>query len=126
MNNLNQYRHWYLYCKGWYKKTDIIEDLKVIQSHWCGIEKVHLTEYDILSVMMTIVHKHIHSKNDFFRFIDNSLKGNVRFVGGSENDDQIRRMILSAKSIIGMAKKEDIDGELGEPDFNILPKRENF
>lgn len=124
-NSLNTHRHWYLYCKGWYKRTDIVKDLAIIQSRWSGIDANHITEYDVLSVVLTILHKHIKTKSDFFRFINNSLEGNVKYVGGTSNDGHIKRMLLSAKSIIAATHMSDIDGELGEPDFSILPKNEN-
>lgn len=120
-NNLNTYRHWYLYFKGWYKKTNIIEDLKKIQSNWSGIDERHISKYDVLSVVTSILYPHL-SKDKFFKFIDDSLKENTRFVGGSVNSCHIERMIYSAKSILSKVDKDSIDGDLGYPDFSILPK----
>ena len=125
MNNLNTYRHWYLYCKNWYKKTDIVEDLKEIQSNWSGIDKDHISEYDVLQIILDVVWPHIVNKYQFIAFMDNQLEGNTRFIGGTPEDGHIKRVILSAKSMISMASVETISGELGEPDYSILPKKDD-
>jgi hypothetical protein len=123
MNNLNTYRHWYLYCKGWYLKTDIIEDLKVIQSHWSGIAVEHLTDNDVLQVMLDVVWPHIVNKYHFTEFMSNQLEDNIFILMNKDKAyGQIERILLSARAIIMRADEESISGKLGEPDYSILPK----
>ena len=82
LEDKNYNRHIYLYCKGWYKQTDIIEDLRIICAERCGsysiryndvsneeeIEKCKVSVNDVITVLTNIVWKYI--KENEYLFIE--------------------------------------------------------
>jgi hypothetical protein len=81
-NNCN--RHIYLYTKHWYKRTDIIEDLKLICAERCGnynpkyinvnntreVNECKVSSSDTLTVILNIVEKYIKADTSNRFFID--------------------------------------------------------
>jgi len=71
--NINSETHFYLYAKGHYKKTNILEDLRKIQSERCGIKFEHTSDTDALSTLTDLAFKHImesgNPKYEFDKFL---------------------------------------------------------
>ena len=119
---INPYSHFYLYAKGHYKKGDKIEDLKKIQSSFCGVDHRYLTEHDLMQILIPLAYKHISQNESLFynllSYIDpNSLinmysKDNYNFQNG---------LINGILSTLRWIHPKDIEGELAEADKNILP-----
>lgn len=124
---LNNHRHFYLYAKGHYKTTETLTDLKVIQGHWAGIDPEHLTKRDVAHMLLEIARPHIIknelSFRDFVKYLDPaylwSFPAFVKEVG--ENYDYQGAIIHCCLSFLQGARVDEIDGELGEPDPQILP-----
>ena len=114
MNNL---RHFYLYAKGWYKRTDVIDDLKIIQGNWCGIEPKYITASDVASQLAHLAYRHINNEYFFVKFI-NDLSQKV--------DSWNLNIINTSLSTLKFIGKEDLPFDLGEPDYELLPEKYNF
>jgi hypothetical protein len=103
-------RHLYLYAKEWYKKSDdILQDLKIIVGERSGLYPEHITENDILIVLSELVWKHLknYTWSAFYQFLF---------------DCRDRGFIPAFLTVLDLTKKSKIGFDLGEPDYNILPK----
>jgi len=122
----NSERHFYLYAKNHYKKTDTLEDLKKILGVWCGVDPEHITKTDIVRKLLSIAHPHLKSESKFLDFIKylepDYLWAFPMYIkeAGSEYDFQ-RAVIHGCLSILALTRVDEIDGSLGEADSNILP-----
>lgn len=58
-NKKNNDRHFYLYAKGHYKKTEIFEDLKTIQANYVGMLKEHIDISHVLERLLSLAWNHI-------------------------------------------------------------------
>lgn len=137
---MNGDRHFYLYAKGHYKKTNIFDDLVTIYSKVYGMdltnetEKVKLTY--VSGILVNLVKHHMFKyDNAFFEFIaeispENSYrvgyyhKLNKFLLQKNENVEEYdfdKAVIHKCRSILSLTKVTDIPFELGEPDENILP-----
>ena len=137
---LNPYRHFYLYAKHWYKRTDVVEDLRVILSNYCGIELQYITKADVYHMMLDIALS-LASKNPYLQrnIIDNSspdegwkvgyaTKSSPRFVTGPAGAtlpdyDYQTAFIYACKSFLCLTDRGQF-GNLGEPDYTILTKKD--
>jgi hypothetical protein len=83
----NSDQHIYLYCKDWYKKTDIIEDFRIICAERCGrysnkyhdvnnseeVESCKVSVNDVLIVLTGIVWTYIKEKDYLFTELINDI-----------------------------------------------------
>ena len=83
----NSDAHIYLYCKDWYKKNNIIEDLRIICAERCGrysikyhdvnnpeeVESCKVSVNDVLIVLTGIVWKYIKEKSYLFTGLINDI-----------------------------------------------------
>lgn len=135
---MNEDRHFYLYAKGHYKKTNIIDDLVTIYSKIYGGDLIDETEKlkYISGILVNLVKHHMFKyDNTFFEFIaeispENSYrtgyyhKLNKFLLEKNENLEEYnfdKAVIYKCNSILLLTKVIDIPFELGEPDENILP-----
>lgn len=122
----NEFSHIYRYAKGWYKKTENkMEDLKKVLNH----AYYDPEDSDVINIISTLAFKHIQkSGNPEYRFgkliedLNPDSFFNKRFFSELSFQD---RLISSCLSIIGLCHKDEIDGELAEPNENILPLSES-
>ena len=87
LEDKNYNQHIYLYCKNWYKVTDIIEDFRIICAERCGsystkyhdvnnvedVEKCKVPVNDVLIVLTHIVWKYIKEKDHLFVDLINDI-----------------------------------------------------
>lgn len=87
LDEKNYNRHIYLYCKGWYQPTDIIEDLRIICAERCGrynikyhdvsnveeVEKCKVSVTDVIIVLSGIVWKYIDKNEHLFTELINDI-----------------------------------------------------
>lgn len=126
---MNSYRHFYLYAKHWYKRTDIVEDLKILIQNRSGIDAIHLNTNDILENLIDLVWLSISRSGNpshfFSEFVfDTAMPQEWWKFYGKEKDSQELITIKKCLSVMSLTNVSDIDGELGEPDFTILPEPE--
>jgi len=99
----NDYTHFYLYAKGWYKRSEnIVNDLKVIMEDFSVIDRKYVSESDIKIVLTEVVYPEINGVYQFRKFISD-----VERVGFYD----------ACLSVLCLAKVENI----GKPDFKLLP-----
>jgi len=108
----NPYTHFYLYARGWYKKSEnVVDDLKVLAGHYSGIMPKYITMTDI---MFHLTH---------LAFIEVNRSGNPEYFfhrlvlqAGSENSIQACLNLLRYVEVTEL--------NIGKPDYSILPKNE--
>ena len=105
-----------LYCKNWFKVTNIIDDLKVFVGKWAGIKTEHVETFYVYTRLLEIF------------FITCEQKAEYMFLDIFKDKKQItiEDMIRKIYNELGQLKVFDgkIDNviwDLGEPDYNILP-----
>jgi len=131
------YNHVILYAKGWYKKTDRIQDLQRILGMRCGISADRINVRDILYTLSTIFYTYCVKNENYFTDFTKSLFEwvNVPNVGTRMYSDitTIRHAIecLLGKISIIQCRDTKRNGQevillnLGKPDYSILPKSED-
>jgi hypothetical protein len=91
----------YLYAKHWYKRTNIIEDMKIILGNRSGISPKFISLGDIFYVLGHITYPHIDERI-FLEFINDIHPQNAWKVGGDKNtsiEENIIREMLSILSL---------------------------
>lgn len=114
---LNHHRHFYLYAKDWYQRTDIIKDLIKLQANYCGTEEQYLHENNVKSHLIDLVYKHIKNEHQFISFISD-INNPFYFINTKGNG-----IIKACLKILANTEVKDIEDSLGEPDYTILPKK---
>jgi hypothetical protein len=122
---LNNKRHFYLYAKGWYKKGDFIEDLKVICGNYSGCDPEHISIDDIFIVLSKEIFpliKQDWNLRELLAGIDPYAYGFNR----KNTEDYWIRVLRKFISILDNTPVLDkIKGKkiifLGEPDPDVLP-----
>jgi len=144
---LNPHRHFWFYAKHWYdhpyyNSECIIKNLKIIQADYCGCLPEYLTLSNITEMLLKIIEPHIQSgKIDFKDFMFNIHSENCWKIGYSvkckhnswlnKNEDQLEEydypnaVIFTCLSYMRNLTVKEF-GELGEPDYNLLPKGRTF
>ena len=111
---MNANTHLYLYAKGWYKRENVIEDLKRIVAVRSGISNV--SDNDVFSVLLPLVFEEIlNCGNPEYKFIE--------FVSriGSGMPIQVAKGCLSLLSIAPVEGRD-----IGKPDAEVLPLAEEM
>ncbi|MFA5398449.1 MAG: hypothetical protein WC346_20720 [Methanogenium sp.] len=138
LEDKNYNQHIYLYCKNWYKTTDIIEDFRIICAERCGsysikyhdvnnaeeVEKCKVSVNDVLIVLTHLVYKYIKEKDHLFvDFINDVNPKNTWRVGylnkesaigyitpnnSEEPYDYVRAVLYKYKSILGNLTIDEI------------------
>ena len=125
-------RHFYLYAKLWYKRTNIIDDMKVIMSKRSGVDTQFIRITDIIYVLTRLVQTTPNFKRENFleEFATEILPSEQWKHGGPHwNDslvsqrDIIENIVRKCLSILSNQSVKDIPFELGLPDSEILPVR---
>ena len=119
---MNPDRHFYLYAKGHYKETDVVEDLKAVVSERSNIDAKYVRVYEIASTLLSLTRKHI-SEVGFERFMLDLAPENRWKIGAEEYDDYWTALFKNCLSVLRFVVPERMN--LGEPDPDVLPlKRE--
>lgn len=106
------YSHFYLYAKGWYKRSDNMEsDLLTILSDFSGISKDLLNLHDLFSVLSELVWKEIERSSNPQR-VFTVYSDRLRLSG----------FYQACMLVLCTSKKYDYQGHLFfRPNPNILP-----
>jgi len=110
-----------LYAKNWFKEIDTITDLKIIWSKYSYCEPKDLRDYDIYSLLCQTLAKimkewHINNIERFFKEI---FKIHYEYKNELKVQDLIEKILEEF-----MMLPVTLTGDLGEPDYSILPKKE--
>lgn len=58
-----------IYTKGWYKKSNIINDIAVFQGKWCGMDPKFVTPKDALWFVSMVYEKYVKHKMSLFDIV---------------------------------------------------------
>ena len=107
MNNAD--RHIYLYAKGWYERNNKLEDMKIIIGERSGLLPEWVSKLDIETVLIHLTWKHIQKGGEylFSSFVAHCINDNI---------------VIACLSILAIQNIADIGFDLGQPDYNLLPK----
>ena len=119
MDKVNEYSHFYLYAKNWYKKSDVFKDLIIILGEYTGTDVEYLTNSDVICMMLSIVHPIVAKKEQVFK----------DFIHDIRTESKSKRIVIltldeiiiyKLLSILRCTNKDDF-GNLAKPDPEILP-----
>ena len=120
-------RHFYLYAKGHYQFTNNIDDLRILQGEYCGIDPEHIRVVDVLDHLLRLAYKHLNSEFSFVEFMSDLLPiNNWKFINKEDMDDIKLELVMIKKclSILRFASVMDKDKNiilnLGKADPKIL------
>jgi hypothetical protein len=123
-------RHFYLYAKGFYEKSeDILSDLKKITQAFSWTPASSISDSDLVIVLGEEVFKNFHNHCDFISFLNEASPTSVRNVimNPGEEISYTERIVRQMLIALHNTKIRDKDGyliiNLGEPDPEILPVR---
>jgi hypothetical protein len=132
----NAYSHLYLYAKHHYKRTNVVEDLKVICGKICGCDPEHMYVDDVMYWCLKTACKHLQEDKkdllDIFReFLSDISPDNCWKTGCSYKPYSFELAVIhKCLSVLSMVSVREpstntILLELDEPDPNLLPLRRN-
>lgn len=114
-NEPNQYSHFYLYAKGWYKRGDMFEDLKVLLGNYSGTDPKHLSKDDVITFLSGIVSQEMTPQKfeNFFR----DMISDIRWHPEKTAD------IVLTENFLRVLDMAVVKGRmtLAKPDGSILP-----
>ena len=118
MNNLNPFRHFFLYAKGHYKTGVILEDLGKICTAYLQHD-LH-QENDRIRILFRATNT-IKKEYSIEKVLDEVLTASRQY------DDPFDltakdSLIEAALRMLRYCTVDEIEGSLGEADFNILPE----
>jgi len=124
--------HVYLYAKGHYKKTNVIEDLKIIYGKRNGIEPEFITLADIVSNLADLTFQYITvNKHSLIEFISDISPMSCWKIGAEpvelygqkfhSHDSYALAVIKKCLSILRFTSKKSFRNELDYADPSILP-----
>jgi hypothetical protein len=130
-------RHLYLYAKHWYKRGDVISDLKKIVGSICETDAKVVDLQDILYWLEKEAYYHLGNEEtglrNFMAFLTNIHPLNCWIIGYRHKDEPFVinhpdnpydlniAIIHKCLSILSLTKVVDIPFELGNPDPSVLP-----
>jgi hypothetical protein len=123
---MNTYSHVYLYAKHWYKRTDIVADMKILIGNRCGIAPGFISTENCVEQLVDLVYLSITRSGNPIHFfsefvLDITLRKNRwKFNGESDDSDEVV-IIKKCLSVLALTDTKNIDGEFAEPDQKILP-----
>jgi hypothetical protein len=117
---LNSYRHLFLFSKGWYLETDMVEDLRKIVAKIINYENPSLQ--NIISISFQAISEHI-SKKDINFYHRMLLEYGYRDMWKTDSYNLSEAMLRTHLGIMRHMGREDY-GELGEADYDLLPMSE--
>ena len=120
-------RHYYLYAKNWYKRTDLRKDLAKILCNYTGWEYLG-NEEEFMAAIRKLIYLWEHhylaghmGSNVLFELFDDLNPNGLRF--GFKNKDYDYYEVLAQKLLSGLCYVDikDIGFDIGKPDNSLLP-----
>lgn len=118
----------YWYAKGRFVRSkNLFNDLRKIYARRNGVYEEHISDKDILEMMLSLAYQHIKSEYNFKAFIFNIFKTWPRnpqvpfsYIGVATK----KRLLQQLLTLIALTQIRDANKiliHLDEPDFTILP-----
>lgn len=111
MNNKNPKSHFYLYAKGWYERTNLVDDLIKIMANYTGLKPEQCNINDVKLVLIQEVYKYVLGNNYLFAEFINNVEENG---------------VLEACLSVFVYATVDTSNIEKNPDYSILPMRRYF
>lgn len=119
----------YLYSKYWYKRTNIIEDLKILQANYCGCEVKHITARDAVRHLISLTLNHMLTSGNpeyhLTELITSLNPTEMRKINSEETDDHDTKLCKACMSFLMNVETSKIEKGIDAPDFTLLPARDN-
>lgn len=109
-------RHIILYTKNWYKKTNLIDDLKIIICNEVRSKPEYLLVGDILYWVEKVYFEIFNKQQIEFHF------GNLFKYKETLNPESFIEFVCEKIAYVKVRDGEQLALDLGEPDYTILPK----
>ena len=126
---LHPKRHFYLYAKGHYKRSeDLLDDLKHIAAAYCGMSVEQYRDSDLIILLGKEVFQYIKNENVFIDMLKELHPDSLRSNFFMEGEPYIIRLMAQFLKFLVFAKIRDGDHviiNLGEADPEILPLSES-
>jgi hypothetical protein len=110
-----QWRHFFLYGKNRYRKTETMGDLKKILSHETGVSLAEVRPADVYEILLGLFLKHTTECEKRGMFLKMFSERESVKIG-----DMIRYLLDTLK-MVKVRDGDDILIDLGEPDPSVLP-----
>lgn len=123
MSNLNPYRHFFLYAKGHYERGVILEDLGKICTAYLQHD-LH-AENDRIRILFRAtktIKKSFSVEEVLNEVLNSSIEYNMPFDFETHSLTAKDSLINAALTMLRHCTIDEIEGSLGEADFNILPE----
>lgn len=122
MSGLNSHRHFFLYAKGHYQKTEVVEDLGKICTNYLSHD-LHspADRIRILVHALSTVRKPLVAEQVLAEVLEASFQFNHPFDFGKHEVTGTQAVIIAVLQILRHCTVHEIEGSLGEADFSILP-----
>lgn len=114
-------RHIILYCKAWYKETNLIDDIRAIISNISGSELQYINVGHVYKFLTQITINYV-GKYCIKEFFDNLFKYNESL--DSVTIEEVCGKLACEISIIDVENENKILMDLGEPDYSILDRKD--
>ncbi len=121
-NGMNYKRHFWLYAKGWYARNteNVLEDMASLCEHYSGYRSgwdglmlfQHLAVEEMLKGSDTSPDVAV---NEFIKTLSPHPRYNLDFKTWRD------RIVYACCTALGHVSVDKIEGDLGEPDYKILP-----
>jgi len=123
------YSHLILYAKGYYKRGDVLEDVKKILGHRCAIDAEHLSNMDVWGNCVHAFIKYCNTEHDVGELLVALFKplpnepghGVFDFWSDSSNIHRAIHAILVPLMRLKVFENGQQILELGKPNPTILP-----
>ena len=125
------YNHLLLYAKGWYQRGDIIEDVKKILGHRCGIDPKHMPNRDVWEQLVSAFLEYCDDECDIGSLLLEMFKPlagegePLSFWSDLSTFERMTHLILMRLGNIKVMGDGEMTLYLGEPDPKILPLSED-
>lgn len=123
---LNPNSHIILYAKGWYRVTNYEEDLKKLLAQRAGIEDwKDISRDSIIIVLTEIIYPYM---NQYYlrEILERTFVKHFSFDEKYTEFERCLRAILNIIANLQVKDTEKIIIQLDEPDYSILPEREEY
>ncbi len=114
------YNHLLLYAKHWYKRGDVLEDVRTIFAKRAGIDREFISNPDVWHQLVHVAFKYLPPQEleDLFTRTFSSL---LRFEGTTTVFEMIPKVLSKLAILPVYGKNDELILNIGDPTPNILP-----
>ena len=121
------FRHIWLYAKGWYKRGNLMEDLRILVGHHTALKLAHVTDSDVLTVLCDIAVPYLVTEGNVVYRMREFFRDLIQVTQHKKRPLTIEDIVIKLLGVLqGVRTKrgDEVIINLGELDFNLLPEAE--